>query len=112
MLERFARWANSIRSLFERLAKRIDGVGIASILVTVTAALFYLSSHAAPENCRKLPIRIIDLELTFSARRYAALLNWLDDHGCKSAFLNSLVSTDLLFPLAYGAALCALFIWA
>lgn len=112
MLERFARWANDIRGLFDRLAKRIDGAGVVSILISITAAIAYLSREAVPENCQKLPVRIVDLELTFSARRYGVLMKWLAGHNCKYAFLDSLVTVDLIFPVAYAATLCAIFIWA
>jgi hypothetical protein len=112
MLERLARWANHIRSLFERSAKRVDTVGVVSILVAAAGGVAYLMQAAGPQQCRRLPIRIIDLELTFSARRYGILLKWLADHGCKWTFVDSLVTLDLLFPVAYGLMLCALFIWA
>ena len=65
-----------------------------------------------PARCHNLPVRIIDLELSFSARRYAGLLEALAGRQCESAFLTSLITVDLLFPIAYGAALTALFIWA
>jgi hypothetical protein len=112
MLERLARWANLVRTTFERSAKRIDTVGVVSLLATVTAGLMYFLREAGPEQCRRIPIRIIDLELTFSARRYSVLINWLGDHGCKWAFIDSLITLDVLFPAAYAATLCAVFIWA
>ena len=112
MLERLARWANKVRSLFAEPAKRIDMVGVVAILASITAALIYLMGEAGPARCRNLPIRIIDLELTFSARRYGVLINWLADHGCKWVFLDSLISLDLIFPVAYAATLSAVFVWA
>jgi hypothetical protein len=112
MLERLARWANAIRTVFERSAKRIDTVGVVALLATLTAGASYLLREAGPEHCQRIPIRIIDLELTFSARRYGVLINWLEDHGCKWVFLDSLITLDALFPIAYAATLCAVFIWA
>lgn len=111
MLERLARFASIARAAFDRAAKRIDAVGVVAALGGAAATLAYLMRSAGPEQCRKLPVRIIDLELTFSARRYGVLINWLADHGCKSVFLDGLISFDVLFPVAYALALCAVFIW-
>jgi hypothetical protein len=112
MLERIARWANNVRALFARSAKRIDMVGVVAILASITGGLIYLMAEAGPARCRNLPIRVIDLELTFSARRYGVLINWLADHGCKWVFLDTLISLDLIFPVAYAATLCSVFVWA
>ena len=111
MLERLKRWADGIRLRFDTLAKRIDSFGIVISLAAFTVAAMWLMSWMEPASCKPPPVRIIDLELTFSARRFAALLNALREAGCQGAFLSSLITTDILFPIAYATTLCAIYIW-
>ena len=112
MLERIARWAEKPRNLFESVATRIDAVGVVSLVLSITAAVLYGMRATTSEACTSLPVRIIDLELTFSARRYSTLMRWLAEHGCKYEFLRGLVTWDVVFPIAYASMLCAVFIWA
>ena len=111
MLGRLKKWADAIRMRFDALAERIDPFGVVASLAAFTAATMWLLRMAEPVRCRALPVRIIDLELTFSARRFAALLQALSVRECEGAFLWSLVTTDVLFPIAYASTLCAIFIW-
>ncbi len=111
MLARLAKWADSIRARFDALAKHIDALGVVVVLAAFTAGTMVLMRVAEPKECRDLPVRIIDLELTFSARRFGALLEALSARHCEGAFLRSLITTDILFPIAYASTLCALFIW-
>jgi hypothetical protein len=111
MLARLAKWADSIRARFDRYAKRIEPFGVFVVLAIITAGTMVLMHAVEPERCRALPVRIIDLELTFSARRFGGLLEALSTRNCQGAFLWSLVTTDVLFPIAYALTLCALFIW-
>jgi|GEM_PF-1862597 len=112
MLARLKRWADSIRGRFDALAEHIDSFGIVVALAAFTVGAMTLMRALVPERCRTLPIRIIDLEMTFSARRFAALLEALSLRQCDGPFLTSLISTDILFPIAYASLLCAVYIWA
>ncbi|MEO5510206.1 MAG: hypothetical protein ABIS27_06210, partial [Longimicrobiales bacterium] len=113
MLARLQGWANWIRDRFDSpLARRIETFRIVAALGGITALVAILMRAAAPKACRTLPVRIIDLELTFSSRRFGALMQQLEARGCDSAFLNSLITWDILFPVTYAATLCAFFIWA
>jgi hypothetical protein len=107
-----ARPASEIRSRFDRLVNKVGAVPVVAVLLIITAAASRLMSAASPATCHGGGVRIIDLELTFSARRYAALIKYLAGKGCSSAFLTSLISYDVLFPIAYAMALCALYLWA
>jgi hypothetical protein len=110
--DKLIRWAERIRSRFDAISRRVDPFGVVIILAAFTAATIALMGAVEPARCHVLPVRIIDLELTFSARRFAGLLEALSVRQCEHVFLTSLITTDLLFPIAYGLALCALFIWA
>jgi hypothetical protein len=111
MLERLRRWADGIRSRFEALAARIDSFGIVVSLAAFTVASMGFMRWLEPARCRSLPVRILDLELTFSGRRFAARLQALSARQCESAFLTSLITSDILFPIAYASTLCAVYIW-
>src|SRR6185503_17067235 len=77
------------------------------------AAAVLLAWMVEPRACRSIPMStIIDLELTFSARRLAALLAAPPLAGCAGTFVWSLVTTDLIFPITHATGICALFIWA
>src|SRR6476619_1085206 len=111
MLERLKRWADSIRFRFDALATSIDSFGIVISLAAFTTAAMGLMRWLEPAQCKAPPVRIIDLELTFSAHRFAALLDVLQKAGCRNAFLTSLITSDILFPIAYATTLCAVYIW-
>ncbi|HEX6576578.1 MAG TPA: hypothetical protein VF042_16540, partial [Gemmatimonadaceae bacterium] len=112
MISRSVPLVPEIRALFDRLVKKAGAVPIVAGLAVLTAGAYAWIHASVPQHCRSLPVRIIDLELTFSARRYAALVNFLDRRKCESSFLAGLVSSDVLFPIAYALLLCALFLWA
>src|SRR5262245_17419321 len=57
-----------------------------------------------------MPISLVRLEVTFSASRFAEILRGAPG-ACSRNVTWSFVSWDLLFPLAYGPLLCALFLW-
>jgi hypothetical protein len=113
MLPRFQRWADSIRSKFDAIAKKIDAFGVVFAMAVLMGASRAIMFALAPKACKPLLSfrRILDLELTFSARRYAALLEAIAGNHCDRAFLLSLVSSDIFFPIAYSAMLCCIFIW-
>ena len=106
------RFASELRSRFDRLVNKAGAVPAIAGLLIVTAAVSRIMAAATPELCRNGSVRVIDLELTFSARRYAALINYLAAKGCSSAFLTSLISYDVLFPIAYAVTLSAAYMWA
>src|SRR5215217_7143166 len=112
MLPRIAVWAGWMRARFDRTSTRIDPFGVVTIVMAVTAAVAGLMSGLTPDKCKALPVRIIDLELTFSVRRYASLLRPLRDRGCSEHFLSTLITWDVAFPVMYALTLSVLFIWA
>ena len=74
MLSRLEKWADSIRARFDALESKIDSFGIIVALAVFTAGTMVLMRAMVPPRCRILPVRIIDLELTFSARRFGGLV--------------------------------------
>jgi hypothetical protein len=112
MLPRLERWADSIRTRFDAIAKNVDAFGVVFILAVLMGISRAIMTALEPKACRAFSFRrILDLELTFSARRYAALLDAIAANGCNSAFLFSLISSDIIFPITNSAMLCCIFIW-
>ena len=62
-------------------------------------------------SCGALPIRIIDLELTFAAPRFNTLLGLSATDSCRGFIQWNFVTLDVLFPVCYALALCAAFLW-
>jgi len=101
--------ANALRCVFNRLARRFESVTVVAILGAVAIAVAIVQLWFLARGCGRLPISLIKLEVTFSATRFARIL---DEAGaCRGNVIDSLITVDLLFPVFYGAAIAALFIW-
>ena len=106
------RLANVLRGAFDRFASRVDTVGVAAILASLTGMLLYLWDKSISKSCQNIPIRAVDLQMTFSGRRFSVLMKKLEGSGCDSVFLNGLLRWDIAFPVLYSLTLAAVFIWA
>ncbi len=108
---RIIRVAGTARFRFDSLSQQ-RRFGVLSVLAILNAAVVVATSLIEKRRCGDLPVRIIDLELTFSAQRFSTLFGLLQPASCRSFVQWSFVTLDLLFPIAYGLGLCALFLWA
>ncbi|MFI5310370.1 MAG: hypothetical protein ACHQQ3_03990 [Gemmatimonadales bacterium] len=104
------RFANRCRELF-------DGVrhGRASVLLVgasggLVAWASSLVARQAWGHCATQPFGFLDLELTFSPRVFAALLDRAG--ACRDGITSTFVSSDLFFPFTYALFLSALYLWA
>ena len=107
-----AKLADIFRMAFDRIAAKIDTVGIVAILVAATGYLLHRWDLWIPKSCSNIPIRAVDLQMTFSGRRFSVLMKKLAGSGCDSVFWNGLFLWDIAFPILYSLTLAAIFIWA
>ncbi|HEY7236261.1 MAG TPA: hypothetical protein VH539_19025 [Gemmatimonadaceae bacterium] len=107
------RWACSIRSLFDRLARRLPtGVtGGIAILAGISFWLYSKISSALSAACTDLAARPIRIEVTFDPQRFAALLRASGDAACRAQLAPPFLSWDLAFAASYAVTLTALYIW-
>ncbi|HVF39881.1 MAG TPA: hypothetical protein VM939_08270 [Gemmatimonadaceae bacterium] len=103
--------ANRIRHVFDNLADKIAPVGVITVVAVATGLFMLVVKKLEQYFCGEVPVRIVDLELTFSALRYETLLNHLPAPGCRNLVMWSFVSTDAIFPIIYATALTALYVW-
>jgi len=115
MRQQIQRVADIVRSQFESALLRRKGapglvIELAIFNVMVVGSMSWFQKRLCSETEQE--VRIIDLELTFSAHRFDTLLSLLKPGTCRPFFQWTLVSFDVLFPIGYGLGLCALFLWA
>src|SRR5579871_5208956 len=99
--------AERCRKWFDRWSSPVLVVGV---LGGAAAFAGWLVSREAWKGCASRSFDFLDLELTFSPRLFWALL--AQPEPCRSGIVDSFVSWDLLFPLAYATFLSALYLWA
>jgi hypothetical protein len=99
-----------LRSAFDSLTRKGSPVLWVALGALLAGGAGRLTEQGAAAACNgKLPISIFDLELTFSARTFGALL---DSAGnCREGVILHFVTWDLVFPVAYAAFLTLLFLW-
>ena len=106
------RLADALRRAFDRFARKVDTVGVVAIFASLTGILLYAWDQWVPKSCHNIPIRAVDLQMTFSGRRFGVLMKKLEGSGCDTVFLNGLFIWDIAFPVLYSVTLAAVFIWA
>jgi hypothetical protein len=104
--------ANALRRAFDRFAATVDTVGVVAIFASLTGIVLYAWDKWTPKSCHNIPIRAVDLQMTFSGRRFSVLMKKLEGSGCDSVFLDGLLVWDIAFPVLYSLTLAAVFIWA
>ena len=106
------RAATLTRALFDRVPPRFGSVAVVGLfgLATAVAAIVQTRFLEQGDGCSPLPVALIRLEVTFSAPRFVTLLN--SEAPCTANVVRSFYTWDLLFPLAYGPFLAALYLWA
>ena len=112
--------AEWIRSMFDRVPRKLGAVTLVGFLAGVTAitgqqqmALLERApvgtGPVAVNPCSPLPVSVARIEVTFSARLFGAFLS--AEGSCRENVVTSLIGWDQLFPVAYGLLLCAAFMW-
>src|SRR4051812_29304815 len=109
------RLATALRKLFDshgtsRYDPRRHPVILVSILGALCGLAAALTARQARGSCPALPYDILDLELTFSGKIYAALLAL--SAPCGTGIVTSLVESDVLFALSYACLLSGIYLWA
>ncbi|MDO8501352.1 MAG: hypothetical protein Q7S20_05885 [Gemmatimonadaceae bacterium] len=103
--------ANIARSRFDSFARRIGPLGVVGILAILNAIVVAAMGWLEQRKCGELPVRIIDIELTFSAHRFSTLLGLIRSDECRAFVQWNFLTLDVLFPIAYALGLCAVFLW-
>lgn len=104
------RLAAACRGVFDRLTRRVPPVLLVAALGAIAARAGTWVTALAFAGCPTPPFSLLDLELTFSAESFAAMVRSAIGQGCQVS--RGFGPADLLYAVCYGPFLCALYLWA
>jgi hypothetical protein len=109
MTRALAAAAARARRFFDAVPVRIGSVTVVGALAALTAATAALQVRMLSSGC-DAAVDMARLEVTFSTSRFVELLG--AQAPCRAGAIRSFLTWDMLFPLCYGALLCAVYLWA
>jgi hypothetical protein len=103
------RRAERLRAVFDRRTAGFPAALVVAVLALPAGVLGWFVGVVAFKDCDPAPFSLFRLELTFSARTFAAMLR--SAGPCQRHVVLSFLWPDLLFPVFYAAFLSALYLW-